>query len=68
MCDNDNDDDDDDENDDDENDNDNAAQADGGNLLCVVDDIEHNISVWDWARGEKGHKVSFYWLQQELKE
>lgn len=24
----------------------------------MVDDIEHNISVWDWARGEKGHKIT----------
>ena len=29
-------------------------QADGGNLICIVDDVEHNISVWDWAKGEKG--------------
>ena len=35
-----------------------CSQADGGNLLCVVDDVEHNISVWDWARGEKGQKVT----------
>ena len=29
----------------------------------MVDDIEHNISVWDWARGEKGHKVQSSRLQ-----
>lgn len=34
------------------------SKADGGNLLVVVDETEHNISVWDWSRGEKGHKIT----------
>jgi len=34
------------------------SKADGGNLLVIVDDVEHNISVWDWARGERGHKIT----------
>jgi len=34
------------------------SKADGGNLLCIVDDVEHNISVWDWSRGEKGQKIT----------
>ena len=33
-------------------------QADGGNLICIVDDAEHNISVWDWAKGERGQKLT----------
>ena len=24
----------------------------------MVDEVEHNISVWDWARGERGHKIT----------
>jgi microtubule-associated protein-like 1/2 len=32
---------------------------DGGALLCVIDESsEHNISVWDWQKGEKGHKLA----------
>ena len=34
------------------------SKADGGNLLVAVDEVEHNISVWDWQRGEKGHKIT----------
>ncbi|CAG0917732.1 unnamed protein product [Notodromas monacha] len=32
--------------------------ADGGGLLCAVDEApDHNISIWDWQRGERGHKL-----------
>ena len=32
---------------------------DGGTLLCAVDEAnDHNISVWEWQRGDKGHKVT----------
>ncbi len=31
---------------------------DGGALLCAVDEApDHNISIWDWQRGERGHKM-----------
>ncbi|XP_077290985.1 echinoderm microtubule-associated protein-like 2 isoform X2 [Arctopsyche grandis] len=35
------------------------SRADGGTLLCAVDQgNEHNISVWDWQRGERGSKIT----------
>jgi microtubule-associated protein-like 1/2 len=34
------------------------SKADGGNLLVAVDEVEHNISVWDWQRSDKGHKIT----------
>lgn len=46
-------------------------------MLCVIDESnEHNISVWDWQKGEKGlrlaeNKVSaeFYnWFFLQAKE
>ncbi|XP_069695137.1 echinoderm microtubule-associated protein-like 2 isoform X3 [Periplaneta americana] len=35
------------------------SKADGGVLLCAVDEApDHNISVWDWQRGEHGQKIT----------
>ena len=34
------------------------SKADGGNLLVAVEESEHTISVWDWARGDRGHKIT----------
>ncbi|KAK9511688.1 hypothetical protein O3M35_000303 [Rhynocoris fuscipes] len=35
------------------------SKADGGTLLCAVDEAnDHNISVWDWQKGEKGQKIT----------
>ncbi|XP_054261593.1 echinoderm microtubule-associated protein-like 2 isoform X3 [Macrosteles quadrilineatus] len=35
------------------------SKADGGALLCAVDEAhDHNISVWDWQKGDKGYKVT----------
>lgn len=35
------------------------SKLDGGNLLCIVDDSnEHTISLWEWQRGDKGHKIT----------
>ena len=32
---------------------------DGGSLLVAVDEAnEHVISVWEWDKGEKGHKIT----------
>lgn len=32
---------------------------DGGSLLCAIDEgNDHNISVWDWQKNEKGHKIT----------
>lgn len=34
-------------------------KQDGGALLCVIDESsEHNISIWDWQKGEKGQKLA----------
>ncbi|KAK8384055.1 hypothetical protein O3P69_016056 [Scylla paramamosain] len=34
------------------------SKADGGNLLVAVDEApDHNMSVWDWSRGERGYKL-----------
>jgi len=35
------------------------SKADGGNLLVAVDEgSEHTMSVWDWARSERGSKIT----------
>ncbi|XP_067121912.1 echinoderm microtubule-associated protein-like 2 isoform X1 [Centruroides vittatus] len=35
------------------------SQADGGSLLCVVDDSQdHTLSLWDWQKSEHGHKIT----------
>ncbi|XP_026809328.1 echinoderm microtubule-associated protein-like 2 isoform X3 [Rhopalosiphum maidis] len=35
------------------------SKADGGSLLCAIDEgNDHNISVWDWQKNEKGHKIT----------
>lgn len=32
---------------------------DGGQLLCAVDEAtDHNISVWDWQKGERGQRIT----------
>nr|XP_027215877.1 echinoderm microtubule-associated protein-like 2 isoform X5 [Penaeus vannamei] len=34
------------------------SKADGGSLLVAVDEApDHNMSVWDWSRGERGYKL-----------
>lgn len=35
------------------------SKLDGGNLLCIVDESnEHTISLWEWQRVDKGHKIT----------
>ncbi|XP_034943375.1 echinoderm microtubule-associated protein-like 2 isoform X2 [Chelonus insularis] len=35
------------------------SKADGGSYLCAIDETsEHNISIWDWQKGERGTKVT----------
>ncbi|XP_014271335.1 echinoderm microtubule-associated protein-like 2 isoform X3 [Halyomorpha halys] len=35
------------------------SKTDGGTYLCAIDDAnEHNISIWDWQRSDKGLKVT----------
>ncbi|XP_060530398.1 echinoderm microtubule-associated protein-like 2 [Cylas formicarius] len=35
------------------------SKADGGSLLVAIDDApDHNISVWDWTKGENGYKIT----------
>ncbi|KAK4886318.1 hypothetical protein RN001_002589 [Aquatica leii] len=35
------------------------SKADGGSLLVAVDEAsDHTISVWDWQKGEHGHKIT----------
>ncbi|XP_017783168.1 PREDICTED: echinoderm microtubule-associated protein-like 2 isoform X2 [Nicrophorus vespilloides] len=35
------------------------SKADGGSLLLAVDEAQdHMISVWDWQKGENGHKIT----------
>ena len=35
------------------------SKLDGGNILCVVDEsTEHSISLWDWMKSDKGHKIT----------
>ncbi|CAG0886575.1 unnamed protein product [Darwinula stevensoni] len=34
------------------------SKVDGGSLLCCIDEApDHNISLWDWQRGERGSKL-----------
>lgn len=34
------------------------SSQDGGSLLVAVDEApDHNMSVWDWSRGERGYKL-----------
>lgn len=35
------------------------SKADGGTLLLAVDEApDHNISIWDWQKGEHGYKIT----------
>ncbi|XP_054153345.1 echinoderm microtubule-associated protein-like 2 isoform X2 [Oppia nitens] len=35
------------------------SKLDGGNHLCVIDESnEHTISLWDWQKTDKGHKIT----------
>lgn len=35
------------------------SKADGGSLLLAVDEAsDHNISIWDWQKGENGTKIT----------
>ncbi|XP_044004070.1 echinoderm microtubule-associated protein-like 2 isoform X2 [Aphidius gifuensis] len=35
------------------------SKADNGNFLCAIDETsDHNISIWDWQKGERGVKVT----------
>ncbi|XP_063993575.1 echinoderm microtubule-associated protein-like 2 isoform X4 [Diachasmimorpha longicaudata] len=35
------------------------SKADGGSYLCAIDETsDHNISIWDWQKGERGTKVT----------
>ncbi|XP_076252565.1 echinoderm microtubule-associated protein-like 2 isoform X2 [Rhynchophorus ferrugineus] len=35
------------------------SKADAGTLLVAIDDsTDHTISVWDWQKGEHGHKIT----------
>ncbi|XP_033208456.1 echinoderm microtubule-associated protein-like 2 isoform X4 [Belonocnema kinseyi] len=35
------------------------SKADGGNYLCAIDETsDHNISVWDWQKGDRGVKLT----------
>lgn len=35
------------------------SKADGGILLTAIDESpDHNISVWDWQKGEHGTKIT----------
>ncbi|KAL1138870.1 hypothetical protein AAG570_008932 [Ranatra chinensis] len=35
------------------------SKTDSGTLLCAVDEAnDHNISVWDWQKGDRGQKVT----------
>jgi echinoderm microtubule-associated protein-like 1/2 len=35
------------------------SRADSGTLLCAIDDAPDKIiSVWEWQRGETGHKIT----------
>lgn len=46
------------------------SKADGGSLLVAIDDSpDHAISVWEWLKGEQGHKITetkvfltYFWL------
>lgn len=35
------------------------SKADGGSLLLAIDEAtDHNISIWDWQKGENGYKIT----------
>ncbi|KAK2575040.1 hypothetical protein KPH14_008783 [Odynerus spinipes] len=35
------------------------SKADGGNYLCAIDETsDHNISIWDWQKGDRGSKMT----------
>ncbi|XP_046824221.1 echinoderm microtubule-associated protein-like 2 isoform X2 [Vespa crabro] len=35
------------------------SKTDGGNYLCAIDETsDHNISIWDWQKGDKGSKLT----------
>nr|XP_023029644.1 echinoderm microtubule-associated protein-like 2 isoform X2 [Leptinotarsa decemlineata] len=35
------------------------SKADGGSLLLAIDEAtDHNISVWDWQKGDNGYKIT----------
>ncbi|XP_015114327.1 echinoderm microtubule-associated protein-like 2 isoform X3 [Diachasma alloeum] len=35
------------------------SKADGGSYLCAIDETsDHNISIWDWQKSERGTKVT----------
>lgn len=35
------------------------SKADGGTFLCAIDETsDHNISIWDWQKGDRGVKVT----------
>ncbi|XP_070164103.1 echinoderm microtubule-associated protein-like 2 isoform X6 [Polyergus mexicanus] len=35
------------------------SKADGGNFLCAIDETsDHNISIWDWQKSDRGTKVT----------
>lgn len=35
------------------------SKADGGALLVAIDEApDHNISVWEWQKGEHGYKIT----------
>lgn len=35
------------------------SKADGGSLLVAIDEApDHNISIWDWQKGENGYKIT----------
>ena len=35
------------------------SKADGGNFLAAIDEAnEHVISLWEWNKGDKGHKIT----------
>lgn len=37
----------------------NFSKADGGSFLAAIDEAnEHVISVWEWNKGDKGHKIT----------
>lgn len=35
------------------------SRADSGSMIVAIDDsVDKIISVWEWQRGEKGHKIT----------
>ncbi|XP_014665627.1 PREDICTED: echinoderm microtubule-associated protein-like 1 [Priapulus caudatus] len=36
-----------------------SKEGHGGQHLCIVDEApEHNLSIWEWSRGDKGTKIT----------